>query len=636
MRRWSPPFLAAYVEEFYKFWQAYHTLREGDALQKEPSSGGKPTAGENRTRGVEAQGTAPSTNAPQQSMPRVLNVSIKTKLPGPTADEGSDEQDGEDLLPNFSRGPHLYAPLLIQGKKVLAVLDSGATHSYMSTKTASALKISPVSTREHAQLADGKKVAVEGRTGPLKVSCGNMEKLVNFALLPLAEDVPLLIGLDLFQVFGFEISNVPILFPNTNSTLQEELIAREELIVYKEEEEETDQRLREELKEVLECNQNLPPSALCSVPESVVTLDTGSNKPSFVKQYPIPRNMLPILETEIQSWIEKGQIIPSPPNTAWNSPLLVVPKKDPSGNIKGWRPCIDPRAINKMLSDDNHPLALKKDIFNSLPGFKIASTLDLEKGFHQFKIRDCDREKTSFTWKGTQWMFNVAPFGLKTLPAIFQRVMSRLLGHLPNVAVYIDDIVVFSRSWAEHLEHLKTVINILTEANLKLQLKKCYFARSSFRLLGHIITTTGIAPCPEKLKRIQAWNRPQTGVEIMSFLGFINFLSDMIPKMSQLCEPLNHLRYNKKISEKDWTSRCEESFQAIKKVLKECPFLHFPDFSKEFYVATDASSTGLGAVLYQIVDSQIRYVQFTAKSLSLPPPGHIRRQRENFLESFSP
>ena len=599
-QRSNATFSDQYVPAFYDYWRQYLDVEELSIWFREQSL------------------------ASRSPLPRLNNIS----KPGVDRTEGCDEQNEQDVFPDFERGPYLYAPLLIKGRRVLAVLDSGATHSYMSSRTAAGLKISAVATREYAQLANGQKISVEGRTGDLTVTCGDRAEVVNFAILPLADDVPILIGLDLFPLFGFEISNVPVLFPDTNSTLQEELITPEELVVYKEEEEELDAKLREELKQVLERNQNLPPSALCNVPESVVVLETGNNKPSFIKQYPIPRNMLPILETEIQSWIDKRQVIPSPPNTAWNSPLLVVPKKDPSGNIKGWRPCIDPRAINKMLSDDNHPLALKKDIFNSLPGFKIASTLDLEKGFHQFKIRDSDREKTTFTWKGTQWMFNVAPFGLKTLPAIFQRVMQRLLGHLPYVAVYIDDIVVFSRSWKEHLEHMEVVINILTEANLKLQLKKCYFARSSFRLLGHIVTTQGVAPCPEKLKRIRTWKRPSTGLEVMSFMGFINFLSDMVPKMSQLCEPINHLRYHKKISEKDWTLQCEESFQAIKKVLKECPFLHFPDFSKEFYVATDASSTGLGAVLYQIVDSKIQYVQFTAKSLSPAARKYSATKRE--------
>jgi len=192
-------------------------------------------------------------------------------------------------------------------------------------------------------------------------------------------------------------------------------------------------------------------TGFCKVPESVVRINVGSAKPVNKRQYRIAYHLQKTVDDQILSWKETDIVEETKLHSAWNNPLLVVPKKDEQGNTKGWRVCIDPRPLNLLIPEINYPLPLIKDIFEAFRGSRVFTRIDLKGGFHQFKLHEEDREYTTFTWRGKQYQFVGAPFGFKHLPAMFQKVLTSLFVELDYVLVYIDDIIIFSANFQDHV-----------------------------------------------------------------------------------------------------------------------------------------------------------------------------------------
>jgi hypothetical protein len=194
--------------------------------------------------------------------------------------------------------------------------------------------------------------------------------------------------------------------------------------------------LKDKLSAPLQSNAQL--SGFCTMQESIVFVDTGTNAPIAKRQYPIPYKLHSFVESTVQDWLKSGVIQRADKPVQWNNPLLVVPKRNVKGEIKGWRLCIDPRAINSLIPSISFPLPLIRDLLESLKGSVIFSRLDLKSGYNQFLVNPEDRCKTAFTFGGTQYWFVGSPFGLKHLPAWFQRAMSTLFLDVPFVKVYMD------------------------------------------------------------------------------------------------------------------------------------------------------------------------------------------------------
>ena len=221
---------------------------------------------------------------------------------------------------------------------------------------------------------------------------------------------------------------------------------------------------------------------------------------------------------ELTKWKSIDVVTDAPEMCGWNSNILRVPKKGDTPGLILDRFCIDPRPLNARLKDNNFPVPRIEDNFNKLQGCKFFSKLDLESGFHQIPIRKEDQMKTAFTFKGKQYMFKKAPFGIKTMPAHFQRVIQSLFVDLESVSVYIDDIAIASRTESEHTETLKLVIKRLTSANLKLNMSKCVFGTKSMNLLGFVVSEKGIAVEQEKAKAFDNYKKPETAKDIQRFL----------------------------------------------------------------------------------------------------------------------
>ncbi len=290
----------------------------------------------------------------------------------------------------------------------------------------------------------------------------------------------------------------------------------------------------------------------------------------------VPYNRLPEVERFVNEGLETEVIRPS--KSPWASPLVLVKKEDGSTRF-----CVDFRRLNDVTVGDSFPVPRIDDSLRALGGAKIFSTIDLTKGFWQVPVREDDKPKTAFTCHKGLFEFNTMPFGLKGAPATFQRLMTAVLGDLnwQIVLIYLDDIIVYSRSFEEHLEHLELVFTKLHTAGLKLHPDKCAFGRQEVKYLGHLVGRKGVRPDPEKVRAIQNYPRPQSVAEVRRFLGIASYYRRFIDRFADIAAPL-HAITQKQVSF-DWTSQCETAFKTLQGHLLASPILAYPDFSQSAF-----------------------------------------------------
>lgn len=283
----------------------------------------------------------------------------------------------------------------------------------------------------------------------------------------------------------------------------------------------------------------------------------------------------------------------------WNAPLLVVTKKpDAAGNVK-LRVVVDFRKLNEVTIGDSYPLPNIDDILDKLGRAQYFTTLDLASGFHQIPMAERDKEKTAFSTLEGHFEYTRMPFGLKNAPPTFQRLMNAVLVGLQGIDcyVYLDDIVIFGSTLAEHNKRLRAVFERLREARLSLQPGKCRFLRKETQYLGHIISGEGVRPDPGKIAAVENFPTPVNVKGIQSFLGLAGYYRKFIKDFSQIAKPLTEL--TKKDVEYRWTAQQEDAFDKLKVALTTAPVLQYPDFMRPFIVTTDASDKAIGAILSQ-------------------------------------
>ena len=274
-------------------------------------------------------------------------------------------------------------------------------------------------------------------------------------------------------------------------------------------------------------------------------------------------------------------------NSPWVSPVVLVCKMDGS-----LRFCIDLRKLNARTVKDAYSLPHIEDALDSLNGACMFTSLDLKSGYWQVELDEDSIPLTAFT-VGPLGFYECIrmPFGLTNAPATFQRLMESCLGelHLEWCIIYLDDIIIFSKNPDDHITHLEGVFENLAKAGLKLKPSKCEFFKSSLKYLGHIFSKDGIATDPHKIEAIQNWPTPKT---------VTNYYRKFIKGYAKIARPLHELTSGengkKKNHRVEWTNHCKESFDTLKAICSDCPVLAYADYTKP-----DASTTGLGAVLYQ-------------------------------------
>jgi hypothetical protein len=322
-------------------------------------------------------------------------------------------------------------------------------------------------------------------------------------------------------------------------------------------------------------------------------------QPINQRPYRTPQALLPELERQIQDLLDKGWIRPS--DSPWGSPVLFVPKKDGS-----WRMCIDYRALNKVTVKNGWPLPRIEDLFDKLHGSTVFSSLDLAQGYHQFPIAEEDVPKTAFKTPMGLYEYTVLPFGLTNAPATFSRKMQELFrpfmyGADAFVAVYLDDILIYSSSAEQHLEHIERVLQVLRDANLYAKLKKCQFNDVQVEYLGHIVGRGMVETDPKKVEAIRQYPKPGTVTELRSFLGLANQFRKFVHGYAAIAAPLHGLITGNqaKTAQLAWTNAANAAFERLKKALCIAPVLRIFDPNKAIEVVTDASGFALGAVLLQ-------------------------------------
>ena len=277
----------------------------------------------------------------------------------------------------------------------------------------------------------------------------------------------------------------------------------------------------------------------------------------------------------------------------WSSPLLVTTK--PNG---GWRVCGDYRRLNGQTTDDRYPVRSIQDFTADLHGKSIFSKIDLMKGYHQIPVAEEDVGKTAVITPFGLFIFPRTPFGLKNAGQDFQRLMDAILGDLPRVYVYIDDILVASESVEQHLKDLEAVFKTLSANGLVVQRSKCVLGVPSLEFLGYTVDSTGIAPLPDRVVAIKSTTPPTTVKELQRFLGMVGYYRRFIPKAaSHMYHLFEALKGKPKTLE--WTSDCQISFDAIKDALASAALLFHPRQGAQLALTTDASNMAVGGVLEQ-------------------------------------
>ncbi|KAL0544475.1 hypothetical protein IC582_019591 [Cucumis melo] len=298
------------------------------------------------------------------------------------------------------------------------------------------------------------------------------------------------------------------------------------------------------------------------------------------------------LKVQLQELLDKGFIRPSV--SPWGAPVLFVKKKDGS-----MRLCIDYRELNKVTIKNRYPLPRIDDLFDQLQGATVFSKIDLRSGYHQLRIKDGDVPKTAFRSRYGHYEFIVMSFGLTNAPAVFMDLMNRVFREFLDtfVIVFIDDILIYSKTEAEHEEHLRMVLQTLRDNKLYAKFSKCEFWLKQVSFLGHVVSKAGVSVDPAKIEAVTGWTRPSTVSEVRSFLGLAGYYRRFVENFSRIATPLTQL--TRKGAPFVWRKACEDSFQNLKQKLVTAPVLTVPDGSGSFVIYSDASKKGLGCVLMQ-------------------------------------
>ncbi|XP_039306054.1 uncharacterized protein K02A2.6-like [Solenopsis invicta] len=515
--------------------------------------------------------------------------------------QGRGHRDRSPVLRiRYNPRPHIDVP--VGDTTLTALLDSGSEGSFVSTDAAERLHgkgytTIPVTGRIY--LADGSSTPVETCL-VLPVVFPARSFRHEFRVLP-GLDVDMLIGVDVMARARITIPPPPL---HREEDRPPRAAVRPTTVASTEPAE--DARLQAFLAE------ELPKFDRVRGPtdraEHVIRV---KNHPPIKQRYR-PRNpaMQAIIDHEVDEMIRAGVIEPS--RSAWSSPIVIVRKKDGKPRF-----CIDFRRVNEVTERDAYPLPQIPATLDKLRGARYLSTIDLMSGYWQIPLAPASRPVTAFTVPGRGLMqFKVMPFGLHSAPATFQRLLDDVLGPElePRVFVYLDDIIVVTRTFDEHLATLREVFRRLREARLRPNTEKCRFCTERLKYLGHVVDRDGIRTDPEKTEAIANWPEPQSVRQIRQFLGLASWYRRFIRDFATVAAPLTAL--TRKNARWSWGNHEQAAFEALKTTLTSAPVLACPDFERQFVLQTDASTTGLGAVLTQYFPEGERVIAYASRTLN--------------------
>ena len=350
------------------------------------------------------------------------------------------------------------------------------------------------------------------------------------------------------------------------------------------------------------------------------TIDTGTHRPirQPLRRHPIAH--LDVIDKHVEDMLQHGFVEPAA--SPWASNVVLVRKKNGQ-----FRFCVDYRGVNSVTYQDSYPLPHIETCLNSLDGSSWFSTLDLRSGYHNIPIYEQDRDKTAFITRRGQWRYRVLPFGLTCAPSVFQRLMDLVLCGLSyeTCMVYLDDIIVFSKDFDTHLSRLQEVFDRLHAANLKLHPDKCLLRRR-VAFIGHVVSENGIEMQSDKIDAVKEWPIPRNIHEVRSFLGLCSYYRRFVAGFADLATPLHAL--TRKGARFEWGPACQQAFEILKERLTTAPILGTPRDQGTFILDTDASNTGLGAVLSQVQNDVEVVLAYGSRLLSRAEQNYCVTKRE--------
>ena len=329
------------------------------------------------------------------------------------------------------------------------------------------------------------------------------------------------------------------------------------------------------------------------------------------------------LEEKVDDMVEKllDQKIIRQSDSPWNAALVVVKKKD--GSI---RLCVDYRNLNAKTIRPIYPIPETKHLLDTLHGSKYFSAIDLSSAYYQCEVEEKDKQKTAFATRHGHYEFNRMPFGLCGAPATFQKIMHVILKNenWTSCLVYLDDVLIFGKDYPEHLHRIELIFQKFSDAGIKLSPNKCNFFQTELQFLGHMVTSEGIKPDPNKVAKVSNWPKPCSIEDLRSFLGFSNYYRRFIKNYSDLTRPLELMMKSSaqgdinKMKKKAliWTNDTDGAFSILKSKLTKAPILGYPNNKDMFVLDTDASHFGMGAVLSQRQNGTERVIEYASKKFT--------------------
>lgn len=344
----------------------------------------------------------------------------------------------------------------------------------------------------------------------------------------------------------------------------------------------------------------------CTVAQHRIKL--SSNQPVVSRPYAVPHSLRESLKADLEEMQNMGIIRPS--DSPYASPVVIVKKRDGSNRI-----CIDFRKLNQLTEVDPEPMPPLKEVVQSLGGNVFFSKLDMSKGYWQLKVAPEDVPKTAFVTQFGKFESLRMPFGMVNSGATLTRCLRGVLTGMDGVTNYLDDILVHTKSWEEHVRVLEELLNRLREAGLTVRPSKCELGARVIDFLGHRVGSGRVELLSDNARKIANAARPQTKKEVRSFIGLCNFYRDFIPQYATIAAPLTDLTKNGRPNRVKWEGRHEAAYRTLKAALSSQPILRLAEPSRKFVLRTDASDVGLGAVLCQEFDDGIFPISYASRKL---------------------
>lgn len=515
-------------------------------------------------------------------------------------DEGEDDDSINDdtvtislhALTGIRTSKTMRLAVIIGGVTMSALVDSGSTHTFVATEAARRLGLSPTTKSGlNVMVANGDQVTSSGICSGIPIKIDSEDFITDCYVIPLV-GYNVVLGVQWLRTLG------PILWDFDKLTMsfwrddhqvawhghggdsfppQAHALTGRDLLP----------ELLQEFDDLFNEPSGLPPERSHDHRIPLIS-DTAV---VAVRPYRYPQLLKDEIERQCAAMLAQGIIQKS--DSEFSSPVLLVKKQD-----KTWHFCVDYRALNSKMIKNKYPIPVVDDLLDELKGARFFTKLDLRSGYHQVRMHPDDVKKTAFRTHHGHYEFLVMAFGLTNAPATFQALMNDILAPFLRrfVLVFFDDILIYSSSWAEHLQLVRAVLLVLQEHQMVLKRSKCLFGEEKVTYLGHIVSASGVAMDPSKVEAVAEWPQPRTVRALRGFLGLTGYYRKFIDGYGAIASPLTKLLKKEGFT---WSSEAHGAFLALKKALVSPSLLQLPDFTKRFIIDCDASGVGFGAVLHQ-------------------------------------